>query len=501
MKRKHRIYADTIRKKAARYFVLFLLFMLLCTFISRGIYAYQMPRVEIGQAAGKTISHTISADGNIEAARQTDVVVEEGIRVSEVCVEEGEKIEKGTVLLKLDTEDLQELFEDITEKITVQEEKIEVLKQGSRIEEQAVQTERRRAKKEISRIRNEQEKAVLNAKKAYEKAQEKRDAFPNRSDYLSAALEEAKKNDIEYQIYQRAAEKTSATQEDKDAFAVYKKNLLASVSAEWQEKKESLNEDVSTKKNALNTAKAEMKSAISSAEHELENAEKEIATDESVVMEEENTLAQMKEQRSTYQQLLRDKGEIVSGRDGTVIENRVTAGDRTQDNAAILLTDASGGWKFKTVLTEEQSGLIKAGDAVTLKFQNGKKMEEDCRVSALRKTEDGMYELLAEVTEQEHFPGETGTLEMTIQSEQYSCCVPLTALYSDNNRDYVLLIRETDTILGTELSVVKREVTVVDQNESDAALDNGALEEADRFVVYVSKEIMPGDKVRRVEKE
>ena len=501
MKQKMKNHANTIRKKAAKYFALFLLFMLFCTFISRGIYAYQMPRVEIGQAAGKTISHTISADGNIEAAKETDVVVEEGIRICEICVKVGEKVEKGTVLMKLDVSDLQELTSDIGKKIAAQEEKIEALKRGGRIDEQAAITERQRAKKELSRIRKEQKEAVLNARKAYEKARDKRDAFPNQPDYLSAVIKEARENDVEYQIYQRAAEKASATQEDKDAFAVYKKNLLASATAVWKEKKEALNEDVTAKKNALSTARTEMKSAVLSAEYELKTAEKEISTDRSAVMEEENTLAQMKKQRTAYRQLLDDKGEIVSERKGTVIENRVITGDRTPDNAAILLSDDSGGWDFKAVLTEEQSGLVKVGDTVTLKFQNGKKTEEDCTVSAIRKTEDDMYEAIVKVVEQEHFPGETGTLEMASQSEQYSCCVPLTALYSDNNRDYVLLIRETDTILGTELSVVKREVAVVDQNESDAALENGSLEEADRFVAYASKEITPGDKVRRLESE
>lgn len=501
MKEKMENPRDTIRKKAARYFVLFLLFMLLCTLISRGIYAYQMPRVEIGQAAGKTISHTISAGGNIETAKQRDVVVEEGIRIREVCVKVGEKVEKGTALLQLDTSDLQELITDISKKIAVQEEKMEAFKRGSRMDQQAVKAEYQRAKKELSRVRKEQKAAVLDAQKAYEEAREKQNAFPAQSDYVSAVMEEARKNDVEYQIYQREAEKTSATQEDKDAFEIYKKNFQASVSAEWKEKRDSLDEDVTAKKQALNTAKKEMKSAILSAEHALETAKKEIPTDRSTVMEEENTLAQMKKQRSAYQQLLDNKGKIVSEREGTVIENRVTAGDRTPGNAVILLTDASGGWNFKAVLTEEQCELIKVEDTVALKFQNGKKTEENCRVSALCKTEDGMYEAIVRVEGKEHFLGETGTLEMTSQSEQYSCCVPLTALYSDNNRDYVLLIRETETILGTELSVIKREVAVVDQNESNAALENGALEEADRFVVYASKEIMPGDKVRRLEKE
>ena len=53
--------------------------------------------------------------------------------------------------------------------------------------------------------------------------------------------------------------------------------------------------------------------------------------------------------------------------------------------------------------------------------------------------------------------------------------------------------------MGTELSVVKKEVTIQDKNESSAALENGSLGEDDRFVVYASKAVIPGDKVRLLE--
>ena len=92
------------RGKAVKGFVVFLLIMLFCTFVSRSIYAYQMPRVETDKAQRKSISHVVSAEGCVAAVSESAVVVPAGIRIAEVCVRVGEKIEKGTVLFRLDTE-------------------------------------------------------------------------------------------------------------------------------------------------------------------------------------------------------------------------------------------------------------------------------------------------------------------------------------------------------------------------------------------------------------
>lgn len=485
------------RKKAVRYFGIFLLFMIACTAISRGIYAYQMPRVETGQAAGKSISHTISASGNIEAAREMDVVVEEGIRIREVCVRAGEKVEAETVLLRLDTSDLSDLTEEVKRKIHVEEGKIEALRSSGQSDAQTAATARQRAEEELLSVRSIHRKAVSHARAAYERARKKRDEYPARAEYVSGIINK----DVEYQVLMRTAQKADATQEDKDAFDMYREKLESSSVSAWEEGKKALNDDVEQKKTALDTAKTERKTAILQAKRAVDDAKKQAPTDGSTLLELQNELVQLQKKRDIYESLIERKGKIVSGQEGYVTECRVTAGDRTTDSAAVLLADGSQGWNFRAVLSEEQAGAIKAGDSVTLSFQNGKKKEEDCPVSSIQQTEEGVFEAVAKVSENEHFLGEAGSLEKTDQSGQYSCCVPLSALYSDNNRDYVLLMRETDTILGKEWRVVKRDVTVVDQNETDAALEEGALQEEDRFVAYANKALQSGDKVRLLEED
>lgn len=485
------------RKKAVRYFGIFLLFMVACTAISRGIYAYQMPRVETGQASGKSISHTLSVSGNIAAAREMDVVVEEGIRVREVCVREGERVEAGTVLLRLDTDDLDDLIQETAQKISVEEGKIGEFRKNGRTGEMEAATARKQAEKELASVRDIHRRAVSHARNAYACARKKLRDYPACADYVSGIIN----RDAEYQVLMRTAQKTGATQEEKDAFDIYREKLETSSEAEWKEGKKALDAEVEEKKVALESAKTERKTAILQAKGVVASAKKAVPSDGSTVLEAQNTLTELRGKKEIYESFVKQKGKVVCAKEGYVTGCRVTAGDRTTDSAAVLLADGSQGWEFRAALSEEQAGSVKVGDEVTLLFQNGKKKEEGCLVSAIRKTEDGMFEAVAKVPGEEHFLGETGTLEKTEQSGQYSCCVPLSALYSDANRDYVLLMRETDTILGKEWRVIKREVNVVEQNETDAALEEGTLQEEDQFVAYADKQLRSGEKVRLLEED
>ena len=205
------------------------------------------------------------------------------------------------------------------------------------------------------------------------------------------------------------------------------------------------------------------------------------------------------------QYILEHHSDVISDSQGA--EDRYERLIENWDEVPVIVTTAVQFFntlfmeRRSNIRTESQTEYIKVGDMVTLNFQNGKVKEENCQVKAINKTEEETYEAIVEVAETEVSLGETGVLEVTNQTEPYSCCIPLSALYSDNQKDYILLIRETATIMGTELSVVKKEVTIQDKNESEAALEDSSLGEEDRFVVYASKAVAPGDKVRLLEEE
>ncbi len=128
-----------------------------------GIYAWQMPRIQIGKAEQRSISHTVTADGKIEADKGKAVVVEAGIRIAEVCVTVGEKIQNNTVLLRLDTEDLKKLIEETTVQLEAQQQKLAAQKAGRNAEEQAAQAARERALQDLENTIAVQDEAVNRA--------------------------------------------------------------------------------------------------------------------------------------------------------------------------------------------------------------------------------------------------------------------------------------------------------------------------------------------------
>lgn len=69
----------------------------------------------------------------------------------------------------------------------------------------------------------------------------------------------------------------------------------------------------------------------------------------------------------------------------------------------------------------------------------------------------------------------------------------------ENKRYFVYVLREENTILGTELAAEKRMVEVLDKNDRYAAIEPGAVDESTELIVTATKEFGDGDIVRRKE--
>ena len=434
------------RGKAVKGFVVFLLIMLFCTFVSRSIYAYQMPRVETDKAQRKSISHVVSAEGCVAAVSESAVVVPAGIRIAEVCVRVGEKIEKGTVLFRLDTEYLIADAEALEDEIVLSEQKLTEKKSDLKIAEQARQTERARAKEDLENVTRTQDLNVGQASRRYELA----------------------KNEM-----------TACSPEDEGRYALEKAFIEAEMS--------------------LQSADNERSLAILEAQRRVEDADRAVTNEKSSIMEAEQELEELQEALAIDQGLIAQNGEVFSGIDGSVSSVQISVGEKTTDGAAMKLADGSRGWVFEARLTKEQMAYFNPDDNVTLKFQNGKNAVENCLVLATNQIDDDNYLVTVEVQEESVSMGDTGVLQFSTQEGPYECCVLLSAVYTSNDSSYVFVIREIDTILGTELKIVKRNVSIIDKNDTYAALEEGSLGEEEQVAVDSDKEIAPGDTVRPME--
>ena len=86
-------------------------------------------------------------------------------------------------------------------------------------------------------------------------------------------------------------------------------------------------------------------------------------------------------------------------------------------------------------------------------------------------------------------------LELSKRSEQYGACLPLGALRSDGDKDYVLVLQEKNTVMGIEQTVVRVEVTVLDRDSESMAVES-SLMGTEQVVTSSSKPIGEGDRVR-----
>lgn len=211
------------------------------------------------------------------------------------------------------------------------------------------------------------------------------------------------------------------------------------------------------------------------------------------------TYEQMKLELSKLEALREAEGKILAPTDGIVTKCNVQTGEKTTDTTAILLADMSQGCKFSGLATEEQSQYIGVGDVVTLRAGSNGKSYKDLPVTTFSTTEEpgGGYRLTVQIPANTLTLGANVQLQYTKKSQPYSCCVPLSALHLDNrNQTYVLVVQQTDSVMGDELQARKVMVTVLEQNETMAALAEGMLDAKDKVIVGSDKTIDSGSRVR-----
>lgn len=111
---------QTIQKmKILKYFLLFLAAMLILTFVSRGIYAYHLPRVTISNMKNTTLDYQIKATGTVQTKSSLPLYAMPELRITKVYVKNGDIVEKGDMLLKYDTTYLVDYIAKLSKQIQI----------------------------------------------------------------------------------------------------------------------------------------------------------------------------------------------------------------------------------------------------------------------------------------------------------------------------------------------------------------------------------------------
>ncbi len=499
--------------------------MLLCTILSRGIYAKGMAQVTTGSPKKMSISHKVQSEGFIEKNQEASIHIPSGIRIESVFVKQGQIVENDTPLFQIDMDDLQEIIKEKAnevEKLTLQINDIVSNQQYHATKEAQ---DAKRAAQDYALAQASGNRQIGEAAYDLQRSQEQLEQWKDFPSYLKDNLEhdlqraaltrEVERLREEINMLKDHSQSVSANVLDKEEQIRKKKielenaskslddyinSMTSQLEKQWKERKETLEEDLHAKEKAYYDTGETAANSLLEAGRTMEDASMEKPSDSTLEIykldREEKTrkLAKLKDLQAIG-------GIITSDISGFVTKVNITPGERSNDLGCILLALTEESFNFCASITKEQRKYVNIGDTAHIYFQRGSHTLENIRIERVEEdpANPENYYIYASVPSKNLTIGETGVLEIVKQSEHYPYCVSLEALHGDGIHIYVLVLHEKETILGTELYVERRNVKVLDKNETYAALEAGTITEQENIVLTSTKPIVGGDIVRLFE--
>ena len=447
---------DKRMKRIGAGLIVFMVFMWLCTLISKSIYASKLPLVSTCGIDARYIEHVVEAEGIVEAGSKLPVTVLGGLRVVEVFVQTGDRVEEGALLFTVDLEDMKEIMAEqelASRKIRLQ---IDTILHNRELAEEKKALEEARAREDYDALARYQDTLVGRAAENVVQAEEALDELQaenreHEDDWEKEDGERKTEEEIEAERKAREEEEERLKQEVQAA-------AYAEADARW-------NRD-----NIMKDAGRKVEDTVSE--------EDEDATLAVYYAEVES----IQEKLAAYQEILDGEGKIAAPMGGMVTDVYVQAGGRVPDTASFLMADDEVPCQFRVPLTKEDKTYVNLGDDVKLKL--GDRKEINAAIDYLTENENAPGT-----------PGQSGTIICAKSGEKRPCCIPLLALHEEQNKSYVYVVGEREGILGMEYYVEEINVTVVDKNDKFAAIE-GAVTEESRIIQSADREMKRGDVIR-----
>lgn len=303
------------------------------------------------------------------------------------------------------------------------------------------------------------------------------EAAQARRDEIEAELARARAELDGHQAEDRIKPDFSAEDAERESWESRKTELERSAeSAGWEEE-----DAVRQKQKALKEAQRKVDDAVSP-----ENVQDTLALYQLELDYEQTVLKR-------YTELRKAGGKVTAEEDGVITGVSVSAGADTPDGAAMTYASLEEDLKFRMRCTKEEKKYIGQGTQGRLVADG---VDETLEIGYIEQKEDGSWEAELSLPKNSADMGQSGSFTVDYQSESYSSCIPVEAVYEENNRNYIYVVRPQQGILGEELAAEKRYVTVKEAGDRYAALAEGALEEGEQIIVSTTKALKDGEVIR-----
>ena len=338
---------------------------------------------------------------------------------------------------------------------------------------------------------------------AYSTVQEKRQAV----DTLSQDLSELQQSQSNYDSYDAINSKLTSAQRDlRDAesdlssaqrtIRRYDKDLEA-----LKDTKDTLAQQVTDQQaeyDKLSKASSAA-STMKSAKDTLENLvfEQNLADSASVDMK--AAKESIEKQRKTVEKLQKESegGEVKSPVNGTISSLSVSAGQTANAGTTLAKIDViDRGYTLKIGVTNEQAKKVTIGEQAELVnyWWGNDDITATLESVGTDPSNPGKGKLLTFRLNGTVEPGQSITLSIGQKSANYDCLVPNSAVRSDNNGSFVLLVTSKSSPLGNRYTATRVSVNVLASDDTSTAVTG--LSAGDFVLTTSSKPVSSGMQVR-----
>lgn len=441
------------KKKLWRGFALFMAVMLIMTYVSRMVYVSRMPRVRWSSPTAASIRHKIVSEGTVEVVNSQAVIGLDGLLVKEVCVAVGDRIEAGTVLYEVDMED-----------VRAQLAELEAQEQAWQNQEQAKRRD-----------------AATDAVRAQE-------------DYDTTVIE----------LDRKIAEETKKLEElledlDTHMFRIPEEDASDEIWIAWADERLRLDREIAERKRAIEDMQIEKEKILRQADRNIEDARRAQSAAENGIDLGVSGISQVRDRQERIAfltELSQNEGKVTAESAGDVLDVMMQSGMRMGTDAVLRYADDTGSRIFRTVISQEQKGMVHTGDTVRLTFPGSAEETSEAIDSIVQ--ENGSYTVTIRLEPGVALGRTEGVMELDTTSEIYDFVVPVRALHNDGS-NAIYILEEKEGILGTELSVRSLTVRLLEQNEEYAAVADELLSGEIKVVTDCDQELENGIAVKEWE--
>lgn len=489
--------------------IIFFVVILLLTFFSNTIMNYSLAEVDTNKVAAGKITAKVRGDGTVQASDTYEVTLKETRKVEQVFISAGETVKEGDLLFRLDDSKSTELE---TAQDTLNELKLayqqSILDSGS----SDSSTER---------------KAVTRAEEDLTKANSARSAYGASTMTVAQATEavrlaSGKKGELEATISILERQKDAA-EAGNGAYA-------------------SLQQQIDNANTQLDTAGAELRSAQSTLEKEtnIAAADADVRLAQQTLDDARDALTKAAEQESNQtaknnlsltsqrEKIARQEEvvaellentvgtELTAKSGGVVTSVSAKAGTSTvPDTPIAVIAVEDKGFSAEISLTKEQAKEFKVGDTAEAKSSTAWNTQITATIETIKDdltdssggggetsgtaSNSRQGKIVVFSLEGDVALGETLTFTLSQKSKQYDTLVPNSAVKTDSNGTFVLMITEKSTPLGTRYVASRVDVTVAGKDDTSSAV-TGGISQYDSVITSASKTVEPGDYLRLAEK-